>query len=178
MPSPGKKSGSAEASLAARLAAIRLIILDVDGTLTDGTILYDAGGRELKSFHVHDGFGIVRASALGLHFAIATGRSSPAVTLRARELGIRDLYQNCRDKGALVERLRKKYRLTRSQICCMSDDVQDGEFLLAGGLRVAPSDADPEIRRLADIVTRRGGGRGAVREIIDRILRSQRLIPR
>jgi 3-deoxy-D-manno-octulosonate 8-phosphate phosphatase (KDO 8-P phosphatase) len=175
MPSPEKKSGSVS-PLQKKLSVVRLVILDVDGVLTDGTIQYDDRGGELKSFHVHDGFGIARARALGLRFAIATGRQSVVVTRRARELGIADLFQNCRDKVAVVRRLQKKYRLAQSEICCMTDDEQDIEFLLAGGLRVVPSNALAGVKKIADIVTRHAGGNGAVREVVDRILRAKKIL--
>lgn len=175
MPSSGKKPGSVS-PLRKKLSSIRLVILDVDGVLTDGRIQYDDRGRELKSFHVHDGFGITRARKLGLHFAIATGRTSTVVTRRAKELGITDLFQNCRDKVAIVRQLRSKYRLTKDQICCMTDDEQDLPFLLAGGLRVVPANALAGVKLIADIVTRHSGGNGAVRELVDGILRAKKLL--
>jgi 3-deoxy-D-manno-octulosonate 8-phosphate phosphatase (KDO 8-P phosphatase) len=176
MPSPRKKSGSVN-PLTRKLSSIRLVILDVDGVLTDGTIQYDDRGRELKSFHVHDGFGIARGRALGLRFAIATGRKSPIVARRGGELGIVDVFQNCRDKVAIVHRLRKNYRLKPNEVCCMTDDEQDIEFLLSAGLRVVPANALAGVKAVADIVTRHSGGNGAVREIVDRILRAKKLLP-
>lgn len=162
--------------LAKRLARIRLVALDVDGVLSDGAIIYDERGRELKSFDAHDGYGIARAAGLGLHLAIITGRGSAAVTKRARELGIAHVYLNVRDKGAVYARLKKKLRLSDGEICYIGDDEPDLPVLRQAGVSAAPADAMPEIRRGVDIVAAHGGGRGAVREIIDAILRAKGLV--
>ncbi len=167
---------SGRKSLKSRLGAIRLVVLDVDGVLTDGTIVYDNRGNEFRGFHVHDGFGITRARRHGLRIAIATGKTSAAVARRARDLQINDVYQGLRDKVAVVRALEKKYRLRRDEVCCIADDVHDIPFLQAAGLSAAPADAIDEVRRAVDLVSDLPGGRGAVRDVLDRILKAKGLL--
>lgn len=151
-------------------SSIRLLALDVDGVLTDGRITIDAKGRETKSFHAHDGQGIVLLSGAGVRVAIVSGRRSAANGWRARDLGIRDVIQDCRDKAVAVRALSKKYGIPPTDICFVGDDLPDLAAFSISGLPVAVANARPEVRHAACYVTRAAGGHGAVREVCDRIL--------
>lgn len=162
-------------SLAEAAGKIRLLILDVDGVLTDGSIILDNEGNEYKSFHVRDGHGIKMLLHAGIQVAIITGRFSKVVKRRARELGIRDVHQKCRDKRAAYRDLAKKYSLADNEIAYVGDDIIDAPVMAMAGLPVAVSDADEELKKYALHVTRNRGGRGAVREVSDLILKSRGL---
>jgi len=149
---------------------IKLIILDVDGVLTDGLITYDSEGREYKSFNVKDGYGIVRARRMGIEIAVVTGRFSSMVEKRCSELGIREVYQGVENKLKIYNYLKEKYDLEDSEIAVMGDDIPDIELLKRAGLSGAPSDAVEEVKKVVNFVSSKPGGRGAVREFIDLIL--------
>lgn len=151
-------------------AAIALLVLDVDGVLTDGRLYFGPRGEALKAFDVKDGYGIRRLLDAGVAVAIISGRRSAAVTRRARELGIRHIFQGTDDKLAVFERLRKRLRLTAAACACVGDDVPDVPLMRAAGLAFAVADAHPIARHIAHFVTRRTGGRGAVREVCDQLL--------
>jgi 3-deoxy-D-manno-octulosonate 8-phosphate phosphatase (KDO 8-P phosphatase) len=159
-----------------RLKRIRFVVMDVDGVLTDGRVTYDDRGNEYKSFDVHDGFGIRRGIDLGLRFAIITGRKSPIVSRRGKELGVADVLQGQREKLPALLRLMKRYHCPAGEVCVVGDDENDLSILQAAGISAAPSNATAAILKSVDIVTRRAGGRGAVRELIDMILQAQGLI--
>lgn len=152
-----------------------MLILDVDGVMTDGGIILDSKGNELKSFHVRDGHGIKLFQRAGHHVAIITGRRSGVVDRRARELGIREVHQKCYDKSVAYEKILKKYNLKDREIAYVGDDIVDIPLLRRVGLPVAVADADEEIMDFVLMVTRRKGGRGAVREVTDFILRAKGL---
>jgi 3-deoxy-D-manno-octulosonate 8-phosphate phosphatase (KDO 8-P phosphatase) len=154
---------------ALRGAAIRLLVLDVDGVLTDGTILLGAG-EELKHFHVRDGLGLKRLMSAGVEVAVISGRDSAAVTRRMAELGVRHVYQGIEDKLAVLERLRSTLGIDALEIAVVGDDLPDLAPMRAAGLAIAVADAHEEVRAAADWVTQTGGGRGAVREVADRLL--------
>jgi 3-deoxy-D-manno-octulosonate 8-phosphate phosphatase (KDO 8-P phosphatase) len=160
-------------SLAARCAPIEMLVLDVDGVLTDGGIVYADDGAELKKFHVRDGSGLKIWQYLGKRTAIVTGRTSKVVTVRAAELGIEPVYQGAPEKMAAFRELLAAGSLRPEQVCFIGDDVPDLPLLLSAGLAVAVADACPEARAAAHYVTRVGGGRGAVRETVELILRCQ-----
>jgi 3-deoxy-D-manno-octulosonate 8-phosphate phosphatase (KDO 8-P phosphatase) len=158
---------------------IKLIILDVDGVLTDGSISYGTDAShdlETKTFHVHDGFGISRAVKLGIPVAIITGRRSRITERRARELGIKHVDQGLEDKLPAYKRLRRRYRLSNDEVAYMGDDVPDMVVLNRVGLSAATRSAVPEVRQSVDYVSSLGGGQGAAREFIDLILRAQKKI--
>jgi 3-deoxy-D-manno-octulosonate 8-phosphate phosphatase (KDO 8-P phosphatase) len=165
---PAKKS-----SLARRLADVRLLILDVDGTLTDGS-LYLGKTEELKAFHIADGLGIKLLMKAGVEVAIVTGRRSHAVTRRARELGIRRVYQQQKDKAACVERLIRRLGLEPRHVAALGDDLPDLPVFSRCGVRLAVADAAPELRAAADWIAPRPGGRGAARDAAELILKAQR----
>ena len=151
---------------------IKLLILDVDGVMTDGSILLDNKGNEYKRFHVRDGHGIKMIGRAGITIAIITGRKSKVVEVRAKELGITEVYQKIFKKSEVYEKLLKKYKCKDENVAFMGDDVVDQELLKRAGLSAAPADAEEEAKKLADLVTKRNGGRGAVREFTDLILKS------
>jgi YrbI family 3-deoxy-D-manno-octulosonate 8-phosphate phosphatase len=164
---------SAERSLAERCAAVELLVLDVDGVLTDGSIIYADDGAELKKFHVRDGSGLKIWEYLGKKAAIVTGRTSRVVEVRAAELGITPVRQGAREKLPAYREILEATGFRPEQVCCIGDDVPDLPLLNHCGLAVAVGDACPEAAAAAHYVTRACGGRGAVREAIELILRSQ-----
>ncbi len=157
----------------ARLRRIRLLILDVDGVLTDGRLYLGPDEGEWKSFHVHDGLALARAVAAGFPVAIVSSRSAPAVTRRFTELGVTEVHQGVGDKLAVYEALRAQYGCRDAEVGCMGDDLPDLPLLRRAGLAVAPADAVPAVRRAAHWVSRAPGGRGAVREVLEALLRAQ-----
>ncbi len=152
---------------------LRLIVLDVDGVLTDGRITYDSEGKEYKSFHVRDGYGIVRALRRGIKVAVVSGRCCTAVTVRCKELGITDVFQGVQDKEEVYEKLKERHNLKDSEVAVMGDDIPDIPILLKAGFSGAPSDAVEEVKRVVSFVSRFPGGRGAVRDFIDYLLELQ-----
>lgn len=159
-----------------KLKRIRIVILDVDGVLTDGSITYDANGLEYKRFHVHDGYGIFRGREKGLKFAIISGRTSKATAFRARRLKITDVYQGYAEKVSAFRKIIKKYKLTPDEVCFIGDDEFDLPLLRLVGLSAAPADAVVKIRKEVDFLSGKRGGRGAVREIVDMILTAKKLL--
>jgi 3-deoxy-D-manno-octulosonate 8-phosphate phosphatase (KDO 8-P phosphatase) len=152
---------------------VRLLAMDVDGVLTDGRILLDHQGRELKCFHVHDGQGIVLAQRAGLPIAWISGRASEAVQQRAMELKVSWVYQQVADKVQVLQELLRHTGLDASAVAYIGDDLGDLPLLRRVGLPIAVANALPEVRACAAWVTRRAGGQGAVREVIDMVLRTQ-----
>jgi 3-deoxy-D-manno-octulosonate 8-phosphate phosphatase (KDO 8-P phosphatase) len=160
-------------SLAERAAGVRLLVLDVDGVLTDGRITYTANGVEVKSFHVRDGSGLVFWQRLGGQVAIVSGRSSPVVDVRAAELGIPIVVQGASDKRAALRDVLTRTGLLAAEACAVGDDLPDLPLLQTTGLAVAVADACPEVRAAAHYVTQVRGGRGAVREVVELLIRAQ-----
>jgi 3-deoxy-D-manno-octulosonate 8-phosphate phosphatase (KDO 8-P phosphatase) len=152
---------------------IRLLVLDVDGVLTDGRLYYGPRGEALKVFHVHDGQGLVQLQRAGVAVAVISGRRSPMVSTRCRELGIRHVFQGASDKLPVLERLLRRLRLTAAECACVGDDLPDLPLIERVGLSYAVADAVPAVRRRADRVTRARGGRGAVREVCEQLLRGR-----
>jgi 3-deoxy-D-manno-octulosonate 8-phosphate phosphatase (KDO 8-P phosphatase) len=163
-------------ALRKRAAAIKLVVFDVDGTLTDGGLLLGPGGQEFKMFHVRDGQGLVMLREAGMEVAIITSRSSEAVADRMRALGIRYVYQGYSDKLSIFQELLAALRLKPSQCACVGDDLTDLPLLARAGLAVAVADAHPEVRARAHWRTQLAGGRGAAREVCDFILDAQSLL--
>ena len=149
---------------------IRLLVLDVDGVLTDGLIYLDGRGHELKVFDTKDGHGMRKAAAAGITVCWISGRSSPATARRARELGVPYCYQGVRDKAERIAAVQRRLGVSKSQIAAMGDDEPDLPLFDAAVLSACPSDASPAARRAADVVLKRPGGRGAVREFVEMIL--------
>ena len=149
---------------------VRLLLLDVDGVLTDGRLYFGARGELLKVFDVRDGYGIVQLRRAGVEVAVISGRRSPMVVARCRELGVRHVRQGVADKRAALVRLCAQLRLRPAACACVADDLPDLPLMRAVAVSFAVADAHREVRRTADIVTRAGGGRGAVREVCDHLL--------
>ena len=152
---------------------VRLLAMDVDGVLTDGHIVLDHQGHELKYFHVHDGQGIVLAQRAGLYIAWISGRASAAVQQRATELHVSWVYQQVADKVQVLQELLTHTGLSAAAVAYIGDDLGDIPVLRRVGLPIAVANAVPEVRACAAWVTRRAGGQGAVREVIDVVLRAQ-----
>lgn len=152
---------------------VKLIVLDVDGTLTDGTLLYSSDGGQAKAFHVADGLGIVMALAVGLQIAVVSGRTSRAVEVRLAELNVTDFVQNCGDKAAALEALREKHGLRLEEVAFVGDDINDLPAFEMVGTKIAVADASAFLKVQADWITPRPGGHGAVRDAIEEILRRQ-----
>ncbi len=153
-----------------KLKKVKMLILDVDGVLTDGSIVYSSEGEEIKTFNVHDGYGIEMLRARGIPVGIITGRISQIVERRAKDLKIEDLVQGTIDKVPAAESFAKKYNITLNEIAFMGDDLFDIPLLQKVGFSCAPKNARKEVKRIVDYVTKNEGGKGAVREVIDLIL--------
>ena len=151
-------------------SAIRLLVLDVDGVLTDGRLYFGVRGEALKAFHVRDGVGLRQLQRAGLEIAVISGRRSPMVAARCRELGVRHVLQGVGDKLAALTRLCARLKLTPAACACVGDDLPDVPIMRAAALSFAVADAHRVARRAADVVTRLPGGRGAVREVCDHLL--------
>lgn len=155
-------------------AAIRLLILDVDGVMTDGRLYFGSRGEELKIFHVRDGLGIRQVGAAGIYVGVISGRRSQMVTARCRELGVRHLVQGAQDKVAAFEKLRARLQVSSAECACVADDVVDVPLMGAVGLAFAVADAHRDALRAAHVVTSLPGGHGAVREVCDYLLEARR----
>lgn len=153
------------------LGDIRLLLLDVDGVLTDGRIIYDHHGVETKAFDVKDGHGIKMIQRAGIEVGIITGRTSAVVEVRARELGITIVQQGALDKLIPYQQILAERRLSDAQVAYVGDDVVDLPILRRVGFAATVADAIDEVKPLVDYVARRRGGRGAVREVCDLLLK-------
>ncbi|MCA9209347.1 MAG: HAD hydrolase family protein [Planctomycetales bacterium] len=152
---------------------IELILSDVDGTLTDGSIIYDNQGIETKAFHIHDGLGIKLWQQAGFSFGLLTARSSHVVKIRAAELGVKILRQGFEDKLSAAKQVIDQLGLEPSQVCYIGDDLPDLPVIRYVRLGVAVADAVPEVREAAQVTTRLPGGSGAVREVVEALLKSK-----
>jgi 3-deoxy-D-manno-octulosonate 8-phosphate phosphatase (KDO 8-P phosphatase) len=161
------------AFIQSRTRKIKLLLLDVDGVLTDGRIILDSRGNELKAFHVRDGLGIKLAQRAGIMVGIITGRRSEVVDLRARELGIQEVHQGALDKITVYDALLEKYQLRDDEVAYIGDDIVDMDIFHRAGIAVAVADSDPAIKSHVDLVTKTYGGRGAVREFINILLKKR-----
>ena len=150
---------------------IKLVLLDVDGTLTDGGIYRGNNGEELKRFNVKDGYAIVNAQKLGIEFGIITGRKSELVEIRSNELKIKYLYQGISEKTVILEEIMQKTGLEKEEIAYMGDDLNDILIMKQSGLTGAPKDAADEVIQIVDFVSEKNGGSGAVREFVEYILK-------
>lgn len=162
-----------EAKLISRLAPIRLLTMDVDGVLTDGTFSYDNEGGESKRFHVADGLGIVLLRMQQIEVAWITGRKSAIVARRAQELGVANVVQGSCDKRVALHRLAKSLDIPLSATAYIGDDWNDLPAFEVAGIRIAVANAVREVRERADVVTRQCGGQGAVREVCEMLLEAR-----
>ncbi len=162
-----------DAALAERCRAIKLLLSDVDGVMTDGSLLLLPDGREAKAFHVRDGLGIVLAHHAGLRTGLVSGRASELVARRAQELGMAVVRQGVRDKGAALREILAEQGLEAREVAYIGDDLNDLPILAEVGLTAAPADAPHEVRAEAYMVLSASGGRGCLREFIEAILRAR-----
>lgn len=154
-------------------AAIKLLAFDVDGTLTDGSLTFDEQGHLYQTFNVRDGFALVAARRAGLIVAWISGRASPVAERRFAELDLHHCILACPDKAAAMRELQEKHNLTREECCFVGDDIPDLPAYAVCGLNVAVADAVPEVLSRAHFVTQANGGRGAAREVIEKVLGAQ-----
>jgi 3-deoxy-D-manno-octulosonate 8-phosphate phosphatase (KDO 8-P phosphatase) len=160
-------------TLVARIRAVRLLVLDVDGVLTDGKIIMNDQGDESKHFDVRDGHGLKMLMRYGIGVALVTGRRSSVVEHRAKDLGILEVYQGIWDKAGILDQLLQKMNLHPEQVAYVGDDLVDIPIMRRVGFAVAVRDAAEDIKKIARYVTKKKGGRGAVREVCEIILKAQ-----
>ena len=168
------RGGGAEVQAA--LSACRLLALDVDGVLTDGSIVY-AGEVEQQVFHVRDGQGLVWLRRAGVELAWITGRGCEATRARAAELGVRELHMRVSDKAAVLRELQQRLDIAAEATVAMGDDLADLGLAQCAALFAAPADADARVRARAQLTTTARGGRGAVRELCEAILEARGMTP-
>lgn len=154
---------------------IKLIVLDVDGTMTDGKLYIDNMGNEMKAFDVKDGLAISQAVKQGIKFAIITGKTSKIVERRGKELGIQEIIQGSWDKVGDLEKILEKYGFTFDETAYMGDDLIDMKPMKLCGFSACPNDAADEIKEISDYIASKNGGCGAVREFVELILKEQNL---
>lgn len=162
-----------DAALRERAADVRLLVLDVDGVLTDGKLYFDHDGNELKAFDTRDGLGIKALQRFGIEVAVITGRESGAVTHRMAQLQVKHVYQGREDKLSAFLNLLELTGLDAAQVCFAGDDWIDLPLLMRVGLAVSVPDAEERVKEHAHLITKRRGGNGAVREICNLILAAQ-----
>jgi 3-deoxy-D-manno-octulosonate 8-phosphate phosphatase (KDO 8-P phosphatase) len=167
-----------KARKATPLAKIELLVLDVDGVLTDGRLYFSGSGEALKAFHVRDGHGIKLLMGSGVAVAAVSGRRSPAVTARMRELKVRHVVQGCADKVAALYELTRRLGIDPLACACLVDDTPDLPLMAAVGFAAAVADAHPLVLSAAHWISEARGGRGAVRELCDALLRARSPAPR
>ncbi|MGD0336642.1 MAG: HAD hydrolase family protein [Candidatus Omnitrophota bacterium] len=156
-----------------KAAKVKLLLLDVDGVLTDGRIIYDSRGRDMKFFDVHDGMGVYALSRLGIKTVLITAKGSKTIRPRARDMRVAEVFENISPKTSILDKILKKYKVSREEVCFAGDDLVDLGLMKLVGFPVAVFNACPEIKQASSYITLREGGRGAVREIAELILKSQ-----
>ena len=163
---------SQQPELNQRASQIQLVILDVDGVLTDGRIHLGSGSEEGRTFYVRDGLAIKIAQRVGLQFGILSGRDSPVVSRRASELGIEHVHQGVIEKGERFDQIVSETGIQPEQICFVGDDLIDLPAMRRAGFAASPADADSEVMKHAHYICEKNGGHGAVREVVEVILRA------
>ena len=156
-----------------RAKKIKILLLDVDGVLTDGRIIYDSKGRDSKFFDVHDGMGVYALHRAGVKTIIVTAKGSRAIKPRARDMRVAEIFADVSPKSAILGKILKKYGVTEDEVCFAGDDLVDLGLMKLVGLPIAVFNACPEIKQAAAYITIKHGGRGAVREIAELLLKSQ-----
>ena len=174
----GDGAAAPSEALLAKARGVRLLILDVDGVLTDGRLLYGPDGEAHKVFHAQDGSAMRALAAAGVDLAIISGRSNAATVRRAEELGVRHVHLGCEDKAAALADLAAATGVPPARMAHLGDDCADLPLFARVGLACAVADAHPLARDAADLITAAGGGRGAVRELCDLLLRARGEWPR
>jgi 3-deoxy-D-manno-octulosonate 8-phosphate phosphatase (KDO 8-P phosphatase) len=159
--------------VAARARKIRLLVMDVDGVLTDGRMVLSDRGEELKMFHTHDGIGLALAHRAGLRTALVTGETSPIAKARGEKLGVGTVVLGARRKGDVVDELLAEHGMPADALAYIGDDLLDLPALQRAGLAVTVADAVTDVKKIAHVVTKAAGGHGAVRECVELLLRAQ-----
>jgi len=152
---------------------VKLLLLDVDGVLTDGRIIYDSRGHDMKLFDVHDGMGVYLLKKAGIPTILITAKGSRAIKPRARDMRVEAVFENISPKTAVLNKILKKYKVDTDEVCFVGDDLVDFCLMKKVGFPIAVFNACPEIKQQAAYVTLREGGRGAVREVAELILKAQ-----
>ncbi len=152
---------------------IKLLLLDVDGVLTDGRIIYDSRGRDMKFFDVHDGLGVYILRKAGIKTILITAKGSRSIRPRARDMKVEEVFANITPKTRVLEKILRKYKVDTDEVCFVGDDLVDLCLMKRVGFSVAVFNAASEIKQAASYITVRSGGRGAVREVVELILKSQ-----
>ena len=166
-------NASVKEELRERAKKVKLLLLDVDGVLTDGRIIYDSLGRDMKFFDVHDGLGVYALRKAGIKTVLITAKGSRSISPRARDMRVEEVFENISPKSAVLEKILKKYKADIDEVCFVGDDLVDLCLMKRVGFPVAVFNAAPEVKQAAFYITLREGGRGAVREIAELILKSQ-----
>ncbi|PIP20071.1 MAG: hypothetical protein COX40_06650 [Candidatus Omnitrophica bacterium CG23_combo_of_CG06-09_8_20_14_all_40_11] len=152
---------------------IKILLLDVDGVLTDGRIIYDSLGRDMKFFDVHDGLGVYALKKAGIKTILITAKGSRAIKPRARDMQVEAVFENISPKTSVLEKILKKYKVNTEEVCFVADDLVDLCLMRRVGFPIAVFNACPEIKQAATYITIKAGGRGAVREVAELILKAQ-----
>jgi 3-deoxy-D-manno-octulosonate 8-phosphate phosphatase (KDO 8-P phosphatase) len=158
-------------NLIERFKLINTFILDVDGVLTDGTVYVFENGEQVRRMNIKDGFALQLAIKKGYRILVISGGNSPAVEMRLKKLGITDIFMNVTDKRAMLLKYIKDHNLKKEQVLFMGDDIPDYVAMKEAGLPTAPADAAHEIRKIAVYVASKDGGKGCVREVMEKVLR-------
>jgi len=156
---------------------IKILLLDVDGVLTDGRIIYNSKGEDSKFFDVHDGLGVYLLKKCGIPTILITAKGSRTIKPRARDMRVEEVYADIHPKSAALEKILKKYKLDPSEVCFVGDDLVDISVMKRVGFPIAVFNACPEVKQKASYITLRQGGRGAVREVAELILKAKGLWP-
>ena len=162
-----------DASVIDKAKKIKMLLLDVDGVLTDGRIIYDSKGRDSKFFDVHDGMGVYLMKKAGIPTILITAKGSRAIRPRARDMQVEAVFADISPKSLVLDKIFGKYRIQKEEICFIGDDLVDLCVMKRVGFPVAVSNACAEIKEAAAYITVKSGGRGAVREVVEMILKSQ-----
>ncbi len=158
-----------------KIKKIKFLLLDVDGVLTDGRIIYDSHGRDSKFFDVHDGLGVYLLGRMGIKTILITAKSSKCIKPRALDMKVEAVYENILPKTRVYERVKEKYGLKDADICFVGDDLVDLCVFRVVGVPIATRNAAGELKKAAFYITKKSGGRGAVREVAELILKSKGL---
>lgn len=152
---------------------IKLLLLDVDGVLTDGRIIYDSRGEDVKAFDVHDGLGVYLLKKAGIKTILITAKGSRAIRPRARDMQVEAVFEDISPKSSVLDKILKKYNLELDEVCFVGDDLVDLCLMKKVGFPIAVFNASPEIKKVAAYITLKEGGRSAVREVAELILKAQ-----
>ncbi len=159
--------------LIARAKKVKLLMLDVDGVLTDGRIVYDSSGRDMKFFDVHDGLGVYLLQKAGIPTVLVTAKGSRTIKPRARDMRVAEVYADISPKTAILDKVLRKYKVGIDEICFVGDDLVDLCLMKKVGFPVAVFNAAVEIKQVSAYITLKPGGRGAVREVVELILKAR-----